>query len=68
MSESWKGEDRRSKKYPPHRKARRFAFDENDDRPAKKKNKGRESWKSRKTELKNMDIDDLKDYIEESEY
>lgn len=68
MSEIWKGEDRRNKKYSPHRKARRFKIDENDDRPAKKKGKGRESWKARKTELKNMDIDDLKDYIEESEY
>ena len=68
MSESWNSEERKPKKYSPHGKTRRFRLNEADDKPGKKKQKNRESWKIRKTELQNMDIDDLRDYIEESEY
>jgi hypothetical protein len=42
--------------------------DEHDLKPVRKTGKDRVSWKSRKAELEQMDIEDLKNYLLETEF
>ena len=48
-------------------KARKNDLEEHDLKPVRKTGTTRVSWKSRKAELEQMDIEDLKNYLLETE-
>jgi hypothetical protein len=68
MQDSWNGEDKKIRK-PASNKTRRFDADDLKGKPLpKQKRKARLSWKIQKYQLEQMDINDLKNYITETEY
>jgi hypothetical protein len=61
--------NRKSNKSSYPRRDRRFDFDDIKGKPPTKgKGKTRVTWRSRKVELEQMDIEDLRDYVLETEY
>jgi hypothetical protein len=61
--------ERKGGGYTPAGKSRRFQIDDLEKQPKlRSKRRKRNSWRCKKTELEQMSIDDLRDYISDTEH